>query len=93
MQPMIPALCHVHCIARALHNKLRLDNAGNFTSCISIDLQRHNPPAAQAFIRSDHKAAVAISDTTRQRLRAEPTKHDRVHRANSRASEHRIGRL
>ena len=94
MQPEISALFHVHLIAGALNDQHLLDHvAGNLAGFVRIHFERHQPPAAHAFIGGDEEFGIAIGDPACQGFWAEAAKHNRMHRANARAGEHRISGL
>src|SRR6478735_2830739 len=49
--------------------------------------------AAQAFVRGDDDLGLAILDAAGERIRREAAEHHRMHCADARAGEHRVGRL
>ncbi len=65
-----------------------------FSSAAStLGLQRRLATAAHALVRRDDDGRGRALDAAGERLRGEAAEHDRMHRADPRAGEHRIGRL
>ena len=60
---------------------------------VDVLLQWHDRAAAEAAVGRDDHLRLRIKNAIRDRLRAEPAEHDRMHRADARAGEHRDGRL
>ncbi len=97
MIPEIAARSPVHLAAGTAHGENLVDHdillGRNVDGGIGVFLQRNRLAAAHAFVGRDDESGFAVDDTTGKRFRREAGKDDRVHSADARAGQHRIGRF
>jgi hypothetical protein len=94
MPPDIPSRFHRHRLLGALKhhhafNRRRAHGQGR----VHVVLQRHRLPPPPTAVCGDDVRGTAIQHPIINRIGAEPTENDAVHRSNAGTSQHRNGRL
>ena len=89
----VAALVHEFRRAGALDDDHRLHTRALRQRQIGVHLERDRLSAAQAFVGGDDDCAFAIEDAAGEAVRRETREHHRMHRADARAGQHRVGRL
>ena len=84
---------HVDRAAGALHHDHVIDAADLGDRGVGVGLERDLAAAAHAFVGGDDDVRLAVLDAVGERVRREAAEHHRMHRADARAGEHRVGRL
>ena len=84
---------HGHRIAGVAHDQHLVDALGLGERLVGVLLERHRPAAAQAFVGGDDELRIGVLDAAAEAVGREAAEHDRMHRADARAGEHRVGRL
>ena len=70
-----------------------LDHLGFLERRIDIGLERHFPASTKTLVRGDDDLGSGVRDAACEGLGREAAKHDRMDRADARASQHRVSRL
>jgi len=89
--PEIAHRIHVDGSAGAFDHDDPIDAAGLGNRRIDIGFQRHLLAAAQAFVGGDDDLGLAIGDALGEAVGREACENHRMNRADSRASQHRVG--
>ena len=89
--PEVAAGLERHGLAGAAQHDDVLDARCVGERLVDVLLQRHDRAAAVAAVGSDQDLCAGVVDPVAQRLGGESAKHDRVHRADAGARQHRDG--
>ena len=90
MQPVVAPMGEVYVAARAIDHQALHAGVAFFQRLVRIALQRNRTAAAQALIGGDDQFSAAIIDPVSESVRRKATEHNRMHRADPCAGEHRI---
>ena len=93
MQPNVAPVPPFDVAAGVFDHDHRLDAFGLFDRRVDVSLERDFPASAKALVRGDDDLGFRVRDAARQRIGREAAEHDRMDRADARASEHCVSRL
>ena len=93
VQPDVAPVPPADVAARVPDDDHGLDAAHFLDRRVDVGLERNLSAAAKTLVRGDDDVGFGVRDAAGDGLGREAAEHDRMDRADARASEHRIGRL
>ena len=90
VEPQVASGVHRDLGRGAARDEHGLDHGQTLDGLVGDRLERDRLAAAQPLVRGDDDLAAGIEDAIAQGFRGEATEHDRMHRTDARARQHRV---